>query len=96
MKVKKNKELRSRREFFKKAAKGALPILGAIVLASNPILSRAAEVSMGCVGCEGSCMSSCKGTCSEECKGTCKYDCIGGCKAGCRGTCKNSCKRSEY
>ncbi len=96
MKVKKNKELRSRREFFKKAAKGALPILGAIVLASNPILSRAAEVSMGCVVCEGSCMSSCKGTCSGECKGTCKYDCIGGCKAGCRGSCKNSCKRSEY
>ncbi len=35
--MKKNEKLQSRREFFKKAAKGALPILGAIVLA-NPLL----------------------------------------------------------
>ena len=33
---KKNEELQTRREFFKKAAKGALPILGAIVLAGTP------------------------------------------------------------
>ena len=32
----KNEELQSRREFFKKAAKGALPILGAIALAGAP------------------------------------------------------------
>ena len=32
-----NEELQSRREFFKKAAKGALPILGAMVLANAPL-----------------------------------------------------------
>ena len=39
----KNEELQSRREFFKKAAKGALPILGAIVLANAPAVINAAE-----------------------------------------------------
>lgn len=32
MKKQQNEELQSRREFFKKAAKGALPILGSIVI----------------------------------------------------------------
>ena len=45
----KNEELQSRREFFKKAAKGALPILGAIVLANAPAVINAAEKApMGC------------------------------------------------
>ena len=45
----KNEELQSRREFFKKAAKGALPILGAIVLANAPAVINAAEnAPMGC------------------------------------------------
>ena len=43
VKNEKNEELQSRREFFKKAAKGALPILGAVVLASAPGLANAAE-----------------------------------------------------
>lgn len=37
VKNEKNEELQSRREFFKKAAKGALPILGAVVLASAQV-----------------------------------------------------------
>ena len=44
VKNEKNEELQSRREFFKKAAKGALPILGAVVLASAPGLANAAEL----------------------------------------------------
>ena len=32
-----NEELQSRREFFKKAAKAALPVVGAVVLSSLPI-----------------------------------------------------------
>ena len=39
----KNEELQSRRDFFKKAAKGALPILGAIVLAGSPGILKAAS-----------------------------------------------------
>lgn len=35
----KNEELQSRREFFKKAAKGALPILGLAIMATNPYCS---------------------------------------------------------
>lgn len=38
-----NEELQSRREFFKKAAKGVLPILGAVVLAGAPAIVKAAE-----------------------------------------------------
>lgn len=34
----KNEELQSRREFFKRAAKGALPILAGAALLSSPIL----------------------------------------------------------
>lgn len=49
-KNKQNEELQSRREFFKKAAKSALPILGAVVLASAPGIANAAEsaAEMGC------------------------------------------------
>ena len=42
-KKKQNEELQSRREFFKKAVKGALPILGAVVLAGNPMLAKAVD-----------------------------------------------------
>ena len=42
----KNKEVQSRRDFFKKVAKGALPILGAVVLSSVPVLAKAEPVSM--------------------------------------------------
>lgn len=36
MEKNKNEELQSRRDFFKKAAKGVLPILGAVVLSGAP------------------------------------------------------------
>lgn len=92
-----NEELHSRRDFFKNAAKGVLPIIGAIVMVSVPVFTRA-ENSDGvtnCMGCQGKCMASCTGTCSNQCKGSCKYDCIGGCKAGCRNTCKYKCTNSN-
>ena len=41
----KNEELQSRREFFKKAAKSALLILGAILLSGAPQIINAAEKS---------------------------------------------------
>lgn len=85
----KNEELQSRREFFKKAAKGALPILGAVVLAGAPAIVKAAESSdpMGYAryGC-GICTNSCTG----DCKGGCRYTCSGGCKHyACKGVAKN-------
>jgi len=99
-KNKKNEELQSRREFFKKAAKGVLPILGAIVLGGTPLISRA-EQSLGCndgctaacsrvcAGCTSSCHAancyhSCHNTCSTTCTGTCYRTCSGGCSGNSR------------
>ena len=84
-KNKKNEELQSRREFFKKAAKGALPILGAIALAGVPNILNATEHApnncsrYGCGTCTG-CGASCKGSCYQYCEGGCKQTCHGGCK----------------
>ncbi|MBQ6203832.1 MAG: Cys-Xaa-Xaa-Xaa repeat radical SAM target protein [Prevotella sp.] len=84
---KKNEELQSRREFFKKAAKGALPILGAIVLAGAPGILNATEAqSTSCTSCSTHCGTSCW-------RDGCSSTCSGGCKGGCRGTCQNTAKR---
>lgn len=84
---KKNEELQSRREFFKKAAKSALPILGAIVMASTPGMLNAAESSpMGCSSdgcsytCNTSCARACRGTCNSLCMNSCYKSCNGGSK----------------
>ena len=97
--VKMNEELQSRREFFKKAAKGALPIIAAAVMASAPAVVKAANTPMGCYsgcsyGCEGgcndSCYGSCKGGCNASCiQGNCAYFCTGSCKGSCSGSCSS-------
>ena len=71
---KKNEELQSRREFFKKAARSALPILGAIALATTPQLGQAAE-AMRC-------------DCTAMCTNTCNVSCLHYCRSGCGATCK--------
>lgn len=87
----KNEELQSRREFFKKAAKGALPILGLAIMANVPMISNAKEseyctCSGNCQGsCRGTCSSSCSVTCGNSCKGTCQYTCDHGCTGSCYG-----------
>lgn len=76
---KQNEELQSRREFFKKAAKAALPVVGAVVMASLPNVMQAAT------GCKTTCMGycvGCSGTCTGTCDGTCRSTCIGGCSNG--------------
>lgn len=85
-------ELQSRRDFFKKAVKGALPILGAIVLTGMPNVVKAAETPMGCgeYTCSAGCKNACKG-CEYTCKGFCKNACKG-CEYTCKGTCKNTCE----
>ena len=93
-KKERNEEIQSRREFFKNAAKGALPILGAILLANAPVIAREAdaEAPMGCTGtCTGACYGSCKG-CSTTCTGTCSHGCKG-CSTTCTGGCSHyACK----
>lgn len=73
-----NEELQSRREFFKKAAKGALPILGAIVLAGTPLQGKAETIG----ACPRSCGITCQTQCVNTCGGLCT-SCMGGCKNGC-------------
>ena len=80
-----NEELKTRRDFFKKAAQTALPILGAIVLASNPVMAKGLPVTSctrscvgGCSGCSG-CTSNCKEGCSS-CGGGCANSCVGHCR----------------
>jgi len=79
-KNKKNEELQSRREFFKRAAKGALPILGAIVLANVPGVMNASGVQT--TGCDHSCATSCQTSCYSGCQGSCNTSCSGGCRGG--------------
>lgn len=89
---KKNKELQSRREFFKKAKTIALPIFAVAVLATNPVVTNAAETTVsGCgMSCKGTCLGSCRGGCGTSCKGSCKTTCRGGCKnSACKAVAKN-------
>ena len=99
MKSKKNEELKSRRDFFKKAAKSVLPVLGAVVLGSSPIVAKASETAMGCSwdcssSCYGSCQGGCSG-CSGGCKGNCEGNCQGSCKGSCQGSCETTCQGSS-
>lgn len=77
-----NEELQSRREFFKKAAKAALPVVGAVVLGSLPINLQATETEA--TGCDG-CWSGCWGGCQGGCKGSCSYSCKGSCSGSAKG-----------
>lgn len=90
-KKRKNEELQSRREFFKKAAKGALPILGAVLLANVPMLSHAMEEApMGCKeACRASCAFRCEG-CLNSCARSCT-SCSDGCASGCHRNCYTGC-----
>ena len=91
MEKNKKEELQSRRDFFKKAAKSALPILGAIALANVPVIAKASEAgyctcSGNCSGaCSGGCKSTCYNQCYNSCKGTCNYTCDHSCSGSCNG-----------
>ncbi len=102
-KIEKNKELQTRREFFKSAAKGALPILGMVVLGPTLLAScqrdDEEENSKGSGGstCGSSCKGKCKGTCTGHCMSTCKGLAISSpsysmCKGTCKGECYSACR----
>lgn len=81
MKENKSEELKTRREFFKSAAKAALPIIGAVVLSNVPGVLNATNAS--------DCNGNCSGTCRSGCYTTCYNDCYNACKSTCKGTCKS-------
>lgn len=95
MENKEKNETQNRREFFKEAARKALPIIGAVALLSNPVIAKAVESeSLGCNGycaqhCSAGCASSCNG-----CKNTCLHSCIGKCDDACARHCANYCNSS--
>ena len=102
-KMNNNKETQTRREFFKNAARKALPILGAIALFRNPLITKAAEHEvLECNGCQDYCVKGCRtgcgGGCHDHCALSCSESCIRacrGCEGGCENTCKGSCRFSN-
>lgn len=89
---KENEELKSRRDFFKKAAKSILPILSGITIVSFPFVSKAAKSAMGwgCSGCYTTCAYTCRGSCYNGCYTTCVIGCAHTCQGVCGG-CRNDC-----
>jgi CXXX repeat radical SAM target protein len=90
---KKEEQIQNRREFFKNAAKKALPIIAVAALSSMPLLSKASininkENPATCS--DGSCYTTCTG-CYSSCTGSCEYECKGYCKGYCTGSCEGSC-----
>lgn len=85
-KNRKKKELQSRREFFKKAAKVALPIVGVAIMASLPF----ATVDASNTNCGGMCSNNCSGSCSNSCVQYCTQGCRTSCQSTCRGGCTSS------
>lgn len=98
-------ELQTRREFFKKTAKGILPMLGAFVAAPTVIMGTLS--SCGCYDCEAVCQDDCFNTCSGSCSDTCYHsstyrcsDCSSSCSgtsasstcSSCANDCSSSCK----
>lgn len=110
MKNEEKNEIQSRREFFKNAAKAALPILGAVVLSKLPVMANSSEESSTyCSSCNSSCTNGCRNGCSRGCGNNCSVGCQGNthkyhpsgdcatCKyycAGCSGKCSGTCSGS--
>lgn len=67
--TKKNEELQSRREFFKRAAKGVLPMLGVMAFGPTVLTSCGGGDDGGdlCSDCSASCSWDCDVTCSSTC-----------------------------
>lgn len=100
-KKRKNKEILSRRGFFKEGAKGALPIIAGISLSGcSFFLDALSGASMpysgsgGYGGYSGSSSSSSSG-CGYTCSGGCSGGCDGTCQWGCETTCRGSCTGSS-
>ena len=80
MKTNKNEELQSRRDFFKAAAKAALPVIGAVVLSQLPMTTQASPMGCASYSCSHVCQDTCRNYCNGNCDNTCK-------NYGCRGYC---------
>lgn len=86
-----HEELRSRREFFKVAAKGALPILAFTVLGSS-FLTSCQKPDTTEKGCGSKCTGGCQSSCSGDCDGGCTNNCDGLCGGDCWAYCESKYK----
>lgn len=100
-----DKELQSRRTFFKKAIGRVLPTL---LIVSSPISFFSCEHedlinNDECSDCSISCNFSCSDKCSTSCKGaeevsvcsSCSDSCSDGCSKSCFNSCSDSCQNSN-
>lgn len=81
----KKQELQSRRDFFKKAAKGVLPILGVIVLGPTILSSCDKDDDVpesNNNNQNNGCGNSCSGGCSDSCVSSCEVNCAFSCYDG--------------
>lgn len=90
-------ELQTRREFFKKAAKGVLPIIAGMTLTGCETFlmafgERLSSYSGGGGYSESSGGYSESSGCGYTCSGGCSGGCDGSCRWGCETTCKGSCE----
>jgi CXXX repeat radical SAM target protein len=92
-----NKEIQSRREFFKTTKKMVLPFLGTMALLKRQIIA-ASHTNRTGYDCNGTCENTCTGTatggcmsCSNHCVGTCEKTCTGSCAGCCYGSCGCGC-----
>ena len=96
----KNKELLSRRSFFKRTVKKMLPMLGTFVAAPTIVVSTLS--SCRCTGCEAACMDNCEGGCVQSCQGSATSTACSNCSSSCSGSstsntcssCANDCSSS--
>lgn len=79
-KSKKNEELQSRREFFKRAAKGALPIL-TLAMFGTVFSASSCEKEKESSGCGKSCSGGCDDGCTNNCDSLCGGDCWAYCES---------------
>lgn len=93
--MKQNNELKSRREFFKKTAKGALPIVAGVILSTMPhIINASTETAMSCdLACYGGCYRTCNNRC-QSCQGGCNTNCAVSCDKTCKRICSDNCYKS--
>ena len=93
--MERNDKLQSRRDFFKKALSSALPILGIVMMAQVPTITKAVQTT-GCNGCQDYCVQGCRtgcgGRCSDHCALSCSESCRGYCTGGCKNGCGNQCR----
>ena len=85
--------LKSRRDFFKKTLKGALPFLGVLTLSNMPLNLLAKNEWSGECSCTDDCTNSCR-SCELSCSNNCDKGCLGSCYGDCKRTCLYSCIES--